>query len=1125
MVKHQNDALDTRSQERLALFLLVGQAFFFGLALGLLYVVGNTLFLVEYGAEMLPYVYIALGILVSLLFYGLATLQKHWSLNTLSVLTLSLFTIGTFLAWWRLSWHDARWVSFALMLAFPLGAQIFFVIIGGLAGRLLDVRQMKRLFSRIVSGAAGGVICGGLLATPLLNQVNKPEHLLPFAGIGVAIALLLMLVTFSRFPGRLAPAKVETETQVGSSILPLFKERFVTATFLYQMFSAIGTQLVIYIFITQAEVQYPDAQDLAIFFGNFAGLRNVVNIIFLMFLAGPLLNRFGLRFGLAANPGGVAIMVTLLSLFAISLGPTGSIFFWLIAVTYIIDNFLSDGITSASIKTTYQVLPAQNRSVVETMVEGIGVPMAIGLSGVILLIFNGNLGLTLTQIVFFTLAVSLVWLAMSLFVYRDYPRMLIQVLKTRDLDWAGVVVVDSSSIAMLEKNLTSPQAGVALYALDGLADVAPDRLPTYLIKSLDHPQLEVRLEVLRRIEALGLTETIPMLQQRFTGEGSAAVQGAMLRTMAALDEESLFDEIYPYLDDSNSHLRQGALVGLLRSGEFEGIAAAAVKLTQSLNSSKPRERIFVAQVLAESEIAGFYRPLLQLMQDESPDVQRTALLTAGKLKQPKLWPAIVACLGVPQLRTTAITALVNGGEAVVPHLDAALTQPGQDRQILIRLAQILGRIGGKQARSILQKQIDYPDEQVRTQILLALNKCGYQADSKAVAQIQDMLQAELAQATWLVACLIDLGQAEATDLLRTSLAVQLTRHRLRVLLWLSFLYDPQAIRQVQNALGLGRSLNGTPSAQTNRQKSYALETLDVLLPANQKAIILPLAEGLPLDQLLSQLTPHFPQQSHSTETRLQEIVTGPERWLTPWIKAAALDAIVRLPALALSNIVVPLLSSPDPVIWETALLTLHRLNPTQVEDYLGKMADDPNPQIADLARQLASPQKVDIPNLSVVEKVIALKTFSFFVDIPYETLAEIAPTLKEETVRAGEPIFSKGDVGHSVYIITQGEVRIHIGPRTIAKLNQYESFGEMSILDPNFRSTSATARKDSHLLHLDQAPFREILTDHSEISWQVIQILVRRLRQTQDQAGSQRDPANLLGSLKKKLAVHELERG
>jgi HEAT repeat protein len=533
----------------------------------------------------------------------------------------------------------------------------------------------------------------------------------------------------------------------------------------------------------------------------------------------------------------------------------------------------------------------------------------------------------------------------------------------------------------------------------------------------------------------------------------------------------------------------------------------------------------VAQVLAEGEVAGFYRPLLQLMQDEEPAVQRAALLAAAKLKQPKLWPTVVHCLGVPQLRATAVTALVSGGEAVVPYLDAAITQPGQDRQVLIRLAQILGRIGGEQARNILQKQLDYPDEQVRTQILLALNQCDYQADSNVVTQIQDMLQAELAQAAWLVACLVDLDQTEATVLLRTSLAAHLTRHRLRVLLWLSFLYDPQTIRQVQDALGLGRSLNSTLSVQTNRQKPYALETLDVLLPVNQKTMILPLAEGLPPEQLHSRLKPHFSQQSCSSETRLQEILTGPERWLTPWIKAAALDAVACLPALTLSDIVASLLSSPDPVIRETALLTLHRLGSTQIEDYLDKLADDPNPQIAALARQLTAPQEVDTLNLSAVEKVVALKTFSFFADISYEILAEIAATLQEETVRAGEPIYRKGYVGHSVYIITAGEVRIHNGQQTIARLNPHESFGEMSILDPAPGSTSATALKDSHLLRLDQTLFREILTDHSEVSWQVIQILVQRLRQTQNQAGSQRDPANLLGFLKKKLAVHDLERG
>ena len=156
--------------------------------------------------------------------------------------------------------------------------------------------------------------------------------------------------------------------------------------------------------------------------------------------------------------------------------------------------------------------------------------------------------------------------------------------------------------------------------------------------------------------------------------------------------------------------------------------------------------------------------------------------------------------------------------------------------------------------------------------------------------------------------------------------------------------------------------------------------------------------------------------------------------------------------------------------------------------------------------------------LSTVEKVMALKSLSFFTDTPNEVLVDVAAVLKEETIEAGEVIFEKGESGSSVYIIAEGEIRIHDGERTIAQLSENDAFGEMSILDPDPRSATATAVKDSHLLRLDQEPFRELITDHSDIAWRVMQILTQRLRQAQSQTRGRRDTDDLLGSLKKKLA-------
>jgi CRP-like cAMP-binding protein len=156
--------------------------------------------------------------------------------------------------------------------------------------------------------------------------------------------------------------------------------------------------------------------------------------------------------------------------------------------------------------------------------------------------------------------------------------------------------------------------------------------------------------------------------------------------------------------------------------------------------------------------------------------------------------------------------------------------------------------------------------------------------------------------------------------------------------------------------------------------------------------------------------------------------------------------------------------------------------------------------------------------LSTVEKVMALKRLSFFEDTPNEVLADVAVALSEQSVEAGETIIEKGETGSSVYIITGGEVRIHDGENTIARLTDNDVFGEMSILDPDPQSATATALQASQLLRLDQEPFKEVLTNHSEVAWRVIQILTQRLRQAQSQVKERRDPSDLLGTLRKKLS-------
>ena len=88
-----------------------------------------------------------------------------------------------------------------LLVLFPIALQMGFVFIGGQAGRLLDVRQMKELFPRVVSGFAVGFLIGGLLGIPLLALLGSTENLL-LATTAAQLAFLgLLLADRATVPG------------------------------------------------------------------------------------------------------------------------------------------------------------------------------------------------------------------------------------------------------------------------------------------------------------------------------------------------------------------------------------------------------------------------------------------------------------------------------------------------------------------------------------------------------------------------------------------------------------------------------------------------------------------------------------------------------------------------------------------------------------------------------------------------------------------------------------------------------------------------------------------------------------------------------------------------------------
>jgi CRP-like cAMP-binding protein len=120
------------------------------------------------------------------------------------------------------------------------------------------------------------------------------------------------------------------------------------------------------------------------------------------------------------------------------------------------------------------------------------------------------------------------------------------------------------------------------------------------------------------------------------------------------------------------------------------------------------------------------------------------------------------------------------------------------------------------------------------------------------------------------------------------------------------------------------------------------------------------------------------------------------------------------------------------------------------------------------------------------------------------TAAALVEQLDPAEFAAGRTIFHEGDPGDRVYIIVAGKVKISLcgpGGRTNLRaiMGPTDVFGELAVFDPGPRTCTATAVTDVRTVWLDRTMLRAWMAEWPGIAEQLLQVLSRRLRNTDDE--------------------------
>ncbi|MEK6753650.1 MAG: hypothetical protein AABZ00_15440, partial [Chloroflexota bacterium] len=392
MINKLASLLNIRSEETRTAALLTGIMILSAAG----YSLGGTgieaLYFARYGTDLLPYLYMGLGILsliTTLLITGLLGRVKRERMYTLIPLTAAIFLVAA----WALLFSASKLVYPALWLGKESLNTIISMIAWNTAGAVCDARQAKRLFPVFNAARILGAVLGGISAGALVNFIGTQNLVLVWAAcMGAAFGMTRMLMGGKSNLTANSPKRRSDAARVkrrSPSFIEEMKKgwRYVRGSALMRRASAAAVLFsVLYFsialpFSRSAAAQYPNENELAAFLGLFNGLSTAAAFVTSIFFANRLYARFGIMNMVLVFP-----LIYLLGFGALTFL---NIFSVIVAFRFAQTLWLS-GIADAAWQTMFSAVPPEKRDQVNAFLNGVPEQAGVFLAGGILIVGEQN---------------------------------------------------------------------------------------------------------------------------------------------------------------------------------------------------------------------------------------------------------------------------------------------------------------------------------------------------------------------------------------------------------------------------------------------------------------------------------------------------------------------------------------------------------------------------------------------------------------------------------------------------------------------------------------------------------------------------------------------------------------
>jgi HEAT repeat protein len=607
----------------------------------------NALFFERIGTDALPVMYLVQGATAFVVMMTLAAVlgrveRRHAYLAIpagLAVLALleraALFT-------------DALWVYWVLWLTVAFALLLENVFVWGVAGVVTDTRRAKRLFPLFAAGEILGSVAGGLLTAPLVRLVGTANLLLIWAG-ALAVAFVLCRVVLSVGHAREESAETTRRTRrTRSSPWRDLQAAFAyvrTSSLLRWMTAAAVLFSVLFFSLylpwaTAATERYPDAGELASFFGLFWAAMTAAAFLVSVLLTNRLFAAFGI----------VAMMLVLpllyLGTFGILIVSSG---FVALVVLRFLDGVWLQGVASPAWETLTNVVPDARRDQVRAFLNGGPAQAGTVIAGVIAIVGQNFLSARAFA------AIGLVTAALTTYVAwrvrSSYASALVDALQEGRPQVFPDVAVARVPFAF----------GHDAQALSGALDATTDEDPSVrglavrLLRDVDDPAADAALE-------------------RALADPDAGVRAQAVAAVAArVDGERRRQLLWPLLDDPDCEVAAPAAAAVVSGPDGD---EALTRLRALAADADPVTRAAALANLAQAPRDAAGPLLVDALGDRDPGVRAAAVVALATLDPDDALDPAVGLFAdpSPRVRDAAATAVASIGDEAIDIVMGALDQ-------------------------------------------------------------------------------------------------------------------------------------------------------------------------------------------------------------------------------------------------------------------------------------------------------------------------------------------------------------------------------------------------------------------------------------------------------------------